>query len=288
MNTAEAIIEDQPKPEAPPEVTAKSLVSEIQIPDTKEVQLENEKISKITYTLEIKNHDDYLIVAEHGKRIALAQKNVKALFQDFKSKAKGLHDSACNLERFFLTPLNNEGMVNDQKIKTWLLAEQKRERDELEAAQKAADDLAKATAEKERKDQETERLKCAELLQAQGFTEEAEAVLDQPTLATPVVPVAVSRPAFGSRSFASPKAKGVTLRDNWGMVITNPMALLQEIVAGRQSIGLLFTKDPATGYYDLDDGGLQKMGKALKAETNIAGCRPINNQGVSKRTKGMA
>lgn len=247
------------------------------VPDMQAFANENQKLIAATQSLTVVTHEQYLQAAEYGKRMKIAQNNVKNRLKDVKQKAKAAHSAVCDLENSLLKPLIAAEAYCDGQIKTYLQAEAKRQREENERLQKEAEALAKAEAEKNRLAQEEERLKTAEMLEAQGFREEANAVLSQESLPVAPAPIVVLAPTI-----QKPKAQGVALRDNWKAVIVEPLLLVQEIAAGRQPIGLLFKKNDA-GHYELNEKALMDMAKALKAELRIPGVRPFNDVGVTKR-----
>ena len=258
------------------------MTTQIGIPDFQDLAVENDKLIVVANALQVVTHEHYLEAADYGKRMKIAQNNLKARFKDSKQKAKAAHAAICDLENSLLRPLMMAEAHCDSQVKTYLQAEQRRQREENDRRQKEAEEQARVDAEKKRLANEEERLKTAELLESQGFKEEADAVLAQDHRPAPVVPVVLAP------DFVKPKAAGISLRDNWKAVIVDPIAFVKEIADGRQPIGLLFKVDGGSGHYTPTDAGLQGLAKALKAELNIPGVRPFNDQGVTKRVGGAA
>lgn len=222
-----------------------------------------------TKSMQVVTHEQYLMAGEHLKHIKLTQKAVVDKFSIPKKKAFEAHRAISELERSILDPLKAAERDCANKVSLFLNAERKRQEEERAAAQKAAEAKAKADAEESRKRQDEERLKTAELLEAQGFSEEAEAVLEdtaQPT--PPPVPVMMQPVAKMER------VQGVHDRKTYKAEIVDLMILVKEIAAGRQPISMV----------QANESVLNGMAKALKGELRIPGVRVVENSSIVTRT----
>lgn len=237
-------------------------------------ELENRarEIITITNTMQVVTHDQYLAAGEHLKQIKMAQKVVVDKFALSKKKAFEAHRAISELERSILDPLKASERICANKVTLFLNAERVRQEQERQAAQKAAEAQAKIAAENARKAQEEERLKTAELLEAQGFSEEADAVLEDIVAIAPPAPVMLKPVEKFER------VQGVHDRKSYKAEVIDLMILVKEIAAGRQPITLIMANESV----------LNGMAKALKAELRIPGVRVVESSTVVARTGGMA
>lgn len=164
----------------------------------------------------------------------------------------------------------------DSEYKTWYNAEQEKARVEAARIRKEAEDKAKVEAAAQTAKIQDARLAEATKLEAAGFTEEAEAILEKPIEVK--VTVEIPKPV----AFVAKPNKAHT-RDNYKARIKDPKLVMAEIMAGRQSIGIIFRKNEETDSYEPDDTGLQQMTKALKNEMMCPGVEVINETSLVKR-----
>lgn len=237
----------------------------IQTPDTKIIEQESLVIVTKAQSIEVVSHDDYMLAGEQLKAIKGAQKKVIEIFREPKTLAHNAHKAITMAEKRLLEPLERAEKLCGQKVQVFLMAEQKRQREEAEKARREAEEAARQAAEAQRKKDEEERLSIAAQLEAQGFKEEANEVISQPAQ-----PLQIVTPIFSAPVVNQPRVEGIHTRTTYKAEVENFLLLVQEVAAGRQPISLLLPNEKV----------LNDMARALKGELRIAGVRVVEQVGV--------
>lgn len=174
--------------------------------------------------------------------------NKKAIEEGFKpivEEAHRIHKALTAKRGAFLKPIEDALLLIQRKRNTFL-AEQERIRREQEAA------LLKAQKEAE----EAERLRQAELAEARGDNEGAEAILSgQAVVHTPFIPSAPEATQV--------KTEGLVTKTIYKAECTDKMALIKAIASGRTELLDLLV---------IDQSALNKLAAVLKDNFNVAGC----------------
>lgn len=239
------------------------------LPETKEIEIQSQQIVETTKNLSIVNHADYLAAGEYLKTIKRAQKKVKEIFDDPKKKASDAHKSICALERQFLEPLKKSENECSSKVSQYMIEERRKRQEEERKAREEAERIAREEAEKLRIQQEENRLKTAEMLDSQGFKEEAEQVLSEPEQTpAPIVQVTYQKPE------EKEKVQGLHVRSSYSAEVYDLMALVKEVAAGRQPIACL----------EANTKFLNNQARALKNELRIPGVRVLEKNSTVART----
>lgn len=181
------------------EVT-ESVVATIEVPTeaAKEIEIKQEVGLVETRAKEmiISTDEEYEKAAEFGQQIKAKAKVVTDFFKPMKDSAYQAHKAVCDREKTMLKPLQDAEKTL-KKSMTAYLQEKERKRKELEAKLQR-----EAEAERER------MLNEAATLEAEGKTEEAEAVLMDAQVTESVATKAVV-------TMDVPKAKGVSSSKDW-------------------------------------------------------------------------
>lgn len=158
--------------------------------------------------------------------------------------------------------------------------EQERQRREAEAAAQRerarleAEERARIGAEQARltKEAEDQRITEAAAAEARGDTETAERLIRAPIMA----PVAAPRPVFVPvvPPTPTPKAPGVSFRDNWTAVVDDLSALVKAVAEDKAAITLLQANQTA----------LNGLARSLKQALTIPGVRAVNERIAAQRS----
>lgn len=243
-------------------------MSEINQPDTKEIESNALSLLAQSQSKNVMSNDDYLQAGEHLKTIKAAHKKVVELFKPLKDAAFVAHRKICDAEKKLLEPINEADKVCSDKVKFYLSEVRRRENEEATRLKKEAEEKAAAESAKLKKEQDDERIRIAEMLDKQGFKEEAVAILEQD------LPAPVVTPVIQSVYREEVKIKGQHLRDNYKSEVYDLAALVQEVAAGRQPLTILLPNEKV----------LNQMAKALKEDMRIPGVRVINESTLVVKT----
>lgn len=134
---------------------------------------------------------------------------IESTFGPIVQKAHAAHKEAVAQRKKHEEPLQTAEKLIKGRMGTWQRAEEQRQREEA----------ARLAAEAQRRDEEV-RLREAEQLEADGETEAAERVLDEPAPAPPPPPPT-----------RVPEVKGISGRDVWKYEVTDLMALVKAVAA---------------------------------------------------------
>lgn len=145
-------------------------------PDVAEITTQMLGLEQRVAVLEIKDQDTYDQSGEYYKLAAEYEKGVKALCKDAKAATHAAHKAMTKMENGLLKGVvETKNIINSKRIDYENKMAEIRRKEQAEAEAKA-----KALAEEE-------RLKNAEILEEQGRPEEAQAILEDPIVAEPVV-----------------------------------------------------------------------------------------------------
>ncbi len=236
----------------------------IQTPNTEILEKELSQIISQSGKISVVSHDDYLVAGDMLKQIKTKQKFVKELFADAKEQAHKAHKAITAAAKTLLDPLVRAEQVCSQKVSIFLESERKRRLAEQARLQKEAEEKARVEAEERQKKEEDDRIAAAQMLESQGFKEEAEAIIQAQVAPVYVAPVAIN-PIQEVE-----KVQGVHTRTTYKAQVENLMLLVQEVAAGRQPIELLLANESV----------LNKMASALKNQLRIPGVRVVENSTV--------
>lgn len=192
--------------------------------------------------ISIKTMDDYVRAGEIMLTIKAIRKKITDTFKPIKQKMDAAKQEVLDQERAADAPLKEAESWLSPQIITWN-REQERIRQEEEARLR----------EIARKEEEERQLQEAILAEQSGQKEEAEAIMDAPVQAAPVVvPKSV------------PKVAGMSIRDNWKFRITNEKLIPRE-------------------YLKVDEVKIGQVVRAMKSAANIPGVEVYNEGTVSGR-----
>ena len=185
----------------------------------------------------------YASAGEYLTKIKTIRKRVKDLFDPAVKKAHQAHKELLSLKRTFDKPLDDAERNIKSGMSAWH-AEQERQRRAEEA---------RLRAEQEKADEER-RLAEAEKLESEGKTEQAEAVLEQPSVAPPVV-----------LPSSTPKVEGVSMREVWKFRIVDEKSIPREFLM-------------------VDEKKLGAYARNMKAAATVPGVEFYSEKSISART----
>lgn len=202
-------------------------------------------ISKQAAVLNIQSEADYNDAAEIGKGIRARIKTVQALFKPIKEAANLAHKRACEQEKALLDPL--------KKAEQAVTCEMSRYTEQLEKARIAAEEAAKAEAQK----------KSDELLQqAAEFEQIGESDLAASALQEAQI-LNESSDAI-SVSVSTPSVKGVSKREDYEVIVEDPEKVPISI------LGAVIRP--------VDLAAVKRLVKATKGDILIPGIRVIKTK----------
>jgi hypothetical protein len=207
-------------------------------------QLQTEALTTVqrATTLVVANIEARTLAAELGRNIAGLAKRAEEWFAPMKKAAAAAHKEICNKENEVLQPLETAKRYLSAQIGTFDQQQEKARQAEERRLQEGA--RLQAAAEAKQKAEEI-AIADAIVLEAQGDTKGAEAVLANPVPQEVYVP-----PVVIPRSV--PKAAGVSSTQTWTFRITNVDQIPRE-------------------YMIPDEKAIRAVVKAMKNKTNIAG-----------------
>lgn len=225
------------------------IVTNLQLmPDTKEFDKQIPDVIVKANSFKILNQEDYATAVDFGKSIKRLIEQVDETFKKPIDLAHQAHKSMCAARNKHLNPLTEAIEIMRRVTGSWVQEQRKiadaaaakaREEANAEAERIMRTDLEKKTKE---------RLAQAVELEALGFTQEADSVINTPIAAAPVVAqVAYTAPAVA-------KVEGVSARKKFEFEITDKAILPEE-------------------YKLADEVKIRKMVNALGADCKIAGVR---------------
>lgn len=212
----------------------------IEMPDSEVVRKEDSVLIEQAKSLLITNAVEHEIGLEHLKRIALAEKRVKDLFEEPKKAAHAAHKAITTAEAKLLLPLAEARQIITGKALTF----QAEERRKAEEAQRAA-------AEAARKAEEERQLADAIEAEASGDKAAAEQILAAPTS----VPAVYVAPQVA-------KVAGVSSRVYFRCKVVSPIELVRYVAAHPEEIALVLPNESL----------LNKRAESMRDAFKLPGC----------------
>ncbi len=190
----------------------------------------------------IKSNEDFQKAGEILTIIKELRKEINESYDPIIKKAHATHLEAVEQKRKVEAPLVEAEGIIKPRLAAWNAEQEKIRRAEEERLQEIA-----------RKEEQERRLKEAVAAEQAGHKEEAQAIIDTPIQAPPVVvPKSV------------PKVAGVSFTKQWKFRIKNPALVPRE-------------------YMTVDEVKIGKVVRALKDQTSIPGVEVYSEDGVSGR-----
>lgn len=171
----------------------------IATPDTKHVETQAHEIAAAAKSIQVADAGSYASAGEFLRRVKSARQVLAATFDGAIRKAHEAHKAMLAAKNMHDAPLTEAENLVKRKMSAWSQEQERIRREEEARLRQEA--LRRA---------EEERLAQAEALEAQGQQEAAEAILDVPVAAAPVVvPKSV------------PKVEGVYETKRWTFEVVN-------------------------------------------------------------------
>jgi len=187
----------------------------------------------------ITNNNDYTKAANILLTIKEIRKKIEATFKPIKQKMDAAKKEVLDQEKAADRPLIEAEMYIKPLISGYLLEQERIRKEEERRLQEQA-----------RKEEEERQLQEAILAEQSGHKDEAEAIMEAPVQAPPVVvPKAV------------PKVEGISMRENWKFRITNEKAIPRE-------------------FLKVDEQKIGAYVRAMKSAANIAGVEIYNESNI--------
>jgi len=158
--------------------------------------------------VKITDNETYLIFTDELKNIKSRLKVIDDRLTDPKEKARGVWQDWVDLIKELKAPLLEKETFYKKEISTYAL--------EQERIRKAEEDRLRAIAQKE---EEERQLAAAVAAEQSGNKEEAEAIIEAPIQAAPVI---VERTV--------PKVAGISMRENWKFRIVDEKKIPREFL----------------------------------------------------------
>jgi len=226
-----------------------SAIAPIAIPETVAIQTETTDLVTRARDLHIIDVTEYQRGAEMLKAAKTIASNIAAEFSDPKQRAHEAHKSICALESKLLEPLKTAEQVIKRKLAEWT--------EEQERASRVEEARLRDLA---RKQDEERRMAEALLLEEEGATEEAEAVLDAPMIA-PVI--AMPAPV---------KIDGISYRTIYRGEVVNAVQFLQWLIEHPDRIREVI---------DFKASGLNNLAKSIGSSVEVPGLRVTSEKSVA-------
>lgn len=174
------------------------------------IEKEMEPIVKRVSDIVVKDTATYTLAGEGCKSLTQMEKRIKEYWKEDIDRAHKTHKSLCAKQKEMLDIISPKKALLVQQMKAWD-DEQKRIAEE---AEKKANEEARRLAEEA-------ALKEAEELEKEGKVEEAEAVINEPIEAPPVV---IQK--------ATPKGYGAFIKENWYADVFDVRLLAKAVIDG--------------------------------------------------------
>lgn len=275
-NTAENIPEDNAAAQQAPDEVEQA---------AQQLEARAEQAVELAEVFEIDSDEMYEAA---GHELVAIKKRMNEVEAERKRLKAPILEAAKRVDGLFKTPLDRfrkAESIYKRSMQTYHDAKERERREaqraaeaeqrrlEAEAREKHQAELERAKAEAS--EREREALEKAEELAQAGKPEEADRLLEEyeiearhvaatiPPEPAPTVPT-VHVPE-------TPKASGVSYRDNWKAEVTDLDALLQAIVEGKAPKSLV----------KIDSAKLNQLAKAMKDELRYPGVRAYNDRVVA-------
>jgi hypothetical protein len=199
----------------------------------------------------VRSADDYVLLSQDLKLSKAYIFQVEAFFKPLKQAADAAKKALLDSERTKLQPaLDYEARVK-RALVMWD-TEQERIRQEQQ----------RVIREEARRQEEAQRLEQAAALERDGYAEEAAAVVED-AIAAPAPDVQVEK--------LTPKVEGISYRETWNAMVTDPMQLIKFVAAHPQFEHLLTPNIPA----------LNGLARSLKGAMQIDGVRAVSTKSLA-------
>jgi galactitol-specific phosphotransferase system IIB component len=213
-----------------------------QTPEIKEVNALALSVPEQAKQITIKTMADYTRASDIIMSIKAIRKKITDTFKPIKQKMDAAKQEVLDQEKAADAPLKEAEAWLSPQIIEW--------NREQERIRKAEEDRLRAIAQKE---EEERQLAAAVAAEQSGNKEEAEAIIETPVQAAPViVPKAV------------PKVAGMSIRENWKFRIIDEKKIPRE-------------------YLKVDEVKIGQVVRAMKSAANIPGVEVYNEGTVSGR-----
>ena len=216
--------------------------------------------AEIANSLVIDSNEMYEIGAD--QLIALSQSENE--LEDIRKSMTGPLDQFKKTIMDFFRPIVAFIASSKTDLKSKMLAF----RQEVERRRQAEAAALRAAEEAKRQAEQEQMLAMAEELTAAGLEEGAMAAQLEAELVS-------SMPVTVAPTIATPKAAGVSLRDNWKAEVTDLAALVKAAAERPELLALLLPNMPE----------INSRARALKDHADIPGVRVFNEQTLAARTK---
>lgn len=221
------------------------------LPDIKKIEAKGLEAVEAAKSLVVTTPEGYLFATGFVKGLKQLAKDIENDFADSKDKAHKAWKSVVAQEAGHLKPVEEAVRIANSKITPYLEAEEKKRQDE-----------ERRLNEEARKREEDERIATAAQAEKEGHKEEAEAILNVPApVPTVVVPKAV------------PKAQGTSMSYRYSAKVTNLMALVKAVAAGKAPITAL----------QADTVALNRMASSLKEGMDYPGVEVVKQAQMAYR-----
>lgn len=202
---------------------------------------------------EITSQEDAEKAVQHGRLLQVAQKETEAFFKVFKTRVDDIKKPILEAEK------KDVGEIEAEKKRLGVLqagwdAKVRKEREEADR---------KAHEEAERQAQEEMLQRAIEMEQA-GELDMAEAALEEPVVALPVVTQVQSAPTIA----------GKVSRVNYSAEVVDLMALVRAVAAGKAPIQAL----------QADLSFIKAQARSFKEGFSLPGCKLLKDDSVSYRS----
>jgi len=216
-------------------------------------------------------------LAEYSKRLRVLQNEMEAKIRPGINLAHSLHKWLLKMLNESIAPFAEREKFCDKALLDWRNEQERIAREAAAAAQKAAEEEQKRKEAAERERIESERLAIAARLEAEGFAEDAQAIIDRPVEVN--VPIETPAPVA-----APAKIAGFSSQVRYYADIVDPQLLVSFVAQNVGQIGLLFKRADDGVTWEFNTGALDKMATAQKDEMRIPGVRIRKEEGSRKRT----
>ncbi len=220
--------------------------------ETQVIETKTSDVVTQAKAFEVASQEEFDAAAEFLRIVKALQDEVRETFGEPKKKAHEAHRAVVAAEKKHLKPLLDAEQTVKGRMGDWHRAEQAR----------IAEARRKAEAEA-RKAEEEERLRLAAELEAEGDTEGADQVLDEPLPPPPV------------EKAPAPKTEGIAVRTTWKARLLD----LQQVIAaaaegnpGARAV-LQFNQTAADALARGTKGEVPIPGVSFESETGIAARR---------------
>lgn len=252
----------------------------LQIESSDEIRLINAAITAIQLMqkndvlkkaeeMQIATADQCAEAAGFLRSIKFLKKYISEKIKPTKDVANRIHKTITNLESKLIAPLDLADAKCSAKIISYNKEQARIAMVEQERLKKEAEAKAKADAEAQKKRDEDERLAAAQALEAQGFGEEAQALISEP------VPEPIVMPVMMAPIVSTQKVDGFNNRKTYKAKVVDMKLFVEAVAKGIQPACLAMLLP--------NESVLNKMASAMKTQLSIPGVQVVEETGLSVR-----